>query len=214
MNKLGTKRKRDEKPPLPQLGPCSTPSAGLPKQGDGCCYVRDWLHSSGLKQIRGGWLCLGPGLVTWRPPVHTGPREYILKRHPRARHTRPPARPLGPHPHRNRLLRNKPQGQKLAHPRGNSFKHFGSPYPTKMGPPRPMSRAAQRFFPPAHSRPTARNRPPQARRLAATWPSFVLKYPRRRLLPQPRAQPSFRRALLDSGAPYWENASGRFSWAI
>ena len=33
-------------------------------KGDGFCFSRDWLHSSGLKQIRGSWLCPGPGLVT------------------------------------------------------------------------------------------------------------------------------------------------------
>lgn len=35
-------------------------------------------HSSGLKQIRGGWRCRGSGFVTWLPPVHTGPRELDL----------------------------------------------------------------------------------------------------------------------------------------
>ncbi len=43
-------------------------------------------HSSGLKQIRGGWRCQGPGLVTWLPPVHTGPRELDLYGRCGARH--------------------------------------------------------------------------------------------------------------------------------
>mgnify|MGYP001802942808 CR=1 FL=1 len=33
-------------------------------------------NSGGLKQLRGSWLCPGRGLVTWRPPVFTGPREF------------------------------------------------------------------------------------------------------------------------------------------
>ncbi len=63
----------------------------------GCAhYVMGWRasallvnmrqHSSGLKQIRGGWRCRGSGHVTWLPPVHTGPRELDLYGRCGARH--------------------------------------------------------------------------------------------------------------------------------
>jgi len=41
----------------------------------GLLFNSSQLHSGGLKQFRGSWLCLNLGSFTWRPPVKTGPRE-------------------------------------------------------------------------------------------------------------------------------------------
>ena len=51
------------------------PNCTTTKLKVGCCSTRLRLHSGGLKQIRGSWLCLDLGPLTWRPPVNTGPRE-------------------------------------------------------------------------------------------------------------------------------------------
>ena len=73
-----------------QSPPCPAPCPGLSGGSGGCCPSRERVHSGGLKQIRGSWLCSGPGLITWRPPVYTGPRECKnLDGRVRARHTLP-----------------------------------------------------------------------------------------------------------------------------
>ncbi len=62
-----------------QAKPCPAPCAGvagaLGKAVAGSALLVIRLHSGGLKQFRGSWLCSDPGLITWRPPVYTGPRE-------------------------------------------------------------------------------------------------------------------------------------------
>ncbi len=56
--------------------PCQQGRRHLPSTPAGfCSYACQAAHSSGLKQIRGSWLCPGPGPGIWRPPVSTGPRE-------------------------------------------------------------------------------------------------------------------------------------------
>lgn len=62
-----------------QSPPCPAPSPGLSGGSGGCCPSRERVHSGGLKQIRGSWLCPDRGLVTRRPPVDTGPRECVTQ---------------------------------------------------------------------------------------------------------------------------------------
>ena len=69
--------------------PCPRGLAGLTRPGGGFCPSRLRQHSGGLKQFRGSWLCPDPGPVTWRPPVHTGPRESKPNGCVRSRHTFP-----------------------------------------------------------------------------------------------------------------------------
>ncbi len=62
-----------------QSPPCPAPCPGLSGGSGGCCPSRERVHSGGLKQIRGSWLCPDRGLVTRRPPVDTGPRECVTQ---------------------------------------------------------------------------------------------------------------------------------------